>query len=917
MKRIEPIALLMAVFAITFFSCNKEEEEIPGGGEVIVDDPAPQGEIIQIIGTIGDDCVSKTQYTEDYEFSWTYVDASNKDEIMLIVENGSKQDHYRLYADASSKSTTFSGKSLIGAAVSGTWKHTGFAIYPTETANAGIRRKDYLTYGYNGSFSNVTVTLSSSYSLGSSTDSATQLACTPLVGNRVGTTNEYVFSTAVGILMITLTNVPASATGIRITSPSTDAPLSGTFTLDLGSPDIKMTNKISGGQSRTVSFTPASAGTYTFYIPVPIGTIPLVDGKGLKIELLDGTSHPVFSRSYTKALTIARNTITPVTLASPDWKKLGTGEFIDNFLFGKIAGADGSSYSDKIDIDTPDYVPVVIEQNVSDPTQYRLVEPYKTAREQFGYSPRVSSTPDKYLYFTTSSTSDTVTFHNGSGAPYVTGMIVDSGNKNIQLKKKPLRTSDKLLDGTYDDPKVIQLDPIYQYTDESDYYHNDKERGNMFHLVFPRAIDEYNPVITLGSGRRNVLSSFHLTTVSPRVHLLLSQNNAVYTGCNWTYNNGGTFETYDSDQTLDWSSYISSSGTWYLTWHVYTASTIEVLRQGCIKFEAISSADAANIDLLAGTYLRDINVGTYSAAAVEKELNLNGGNTITIEESDDLSQGLVMITGFAGYNYNLLNSPLPTDGLVAGRPLYGTFNGTVATFPYKDLTSSEAFYTNGSTPHYISAATKNVSDIAFNYSSNQIVAPHRWLADSGGSTVGTYRIYWQDYYTAYKTSGQIALTGDMITASSTQGSDDTSHLVDKDASTIWHSVYSGTHDLDENYGIYLDIDLGSGNTVTNFTIMFQDRNTNSWNYPTKYKVYGYNEDSDTWVVLTGESSVTASTGTGVWNQCRITGNETAYQIIRLSIVETDDSSGAFSTLVSSAESNHGTTHLAELQLWEN
>ena len=905
---------LAGVAAITV-SCQQEQPITP---ESPIDEN--DFEIVGVIHNADETPDSKTAYTlngADLEHSTSAIFSwAQNDEIQLIVknENDGSLNKYRLYAKESSATSKFKDnggyeKDPIGRIVSGEWNHTGFAIYP-------VSGPDYLSYSKGESVDDIRVTLSDSYTL---TSLENQLALVPLIGIRRGETSYYDFHPGTGVLAFTLTNVPTSATSVRLTSLDDGKYLSGQFTLDSDAA-LKINSHVgsTGAQSRTVTFPSlAEKGSLTLYIPLPIGTLT----NGIRIELLDDVNdYPIFKKKYSQSLTIEQGVIKTVSLAAPsDWKKLGTGEFVDNFLFGKIAGADGASYSDKIDIDIPDYVPVVVEQSLADPSQYRLVEPYKTAREQFGYSPRVATTPDKYLYFTISSADGTITYHNGDENPYVTGMVVDAGNKIIKLQKKAGRTTDKLLDGTYDDPKVIQLDPVYKFTDDSNFYHNDKERGNMIHLIFPGAKDDYKPVITLGDNPRTVVSSFNLTTVSPRVHLLLSKNNAVYTGCNWTYNNGGTVQDiYTSNQTgVDWSSYIDSSGPWYLIWHVYTESNIEVLRQGCFKFDALTTTDAANIDLIAGTYLRDIHTGSCSAAAVEKELNLKGGNTLTIEQSNDLSKGIVMISGFAGYNYNLEGSALSTDGLTAGSPLYGSFNGTAATFPYRSLSSADAFYTNGSTAHYISAATKDLDDITLNYSTDRIVTGGRWLADSGGSTVGTYRIYWEDSYTAYRTSGQISLTGGMIKASSTAGDNNTSNLVDKDAATIWHAAYSGTHALNEEYGIYLDIDLGTGNTVTKFTLMFQDRDANVYNYPTKYKIYGYNSSTEVWDVLTGEDPVNAVTGIGTWNQCRISDNETAYQKIRLSITETDDQSGPFSTLVPSAEGNHGTTHLAELQLWRN
>ena len=72
-----------------------------------------------------------------------------------------------------------------------------------------------------------------------------------------------------------------------------------------------------------------------------------------------------------------------------------------------------------------------------------------------------------------------------------------------------------------------------------------------------------------------------------------------------------------------------------------------------------------------------------------------------------------------------------------------------------------------------------------------------------------------------------------------------SMLYDGDASTYWHSRwYSGTHNYDSTYGIYIDITLPDAVSSV-FQIKYNVRPGNSNGRPTKI-VYGYSTDGTTW-----------------------------------------------------------------------
>ena len=938
MKKIYSIAILMALFAIAFSSCSKELEE-PAADEnaiqeVITED---EGEVIEIIGTLKDNALTKTQYTENegtYTFSWT-----GGDRIKLLVFKGANTSaaHYTLAANSTSASSTFyntnNGTTYdpIGNmpdAVGGGYSQTGFAIYPVEN------KKYVLSYsGTSNSTADgctVNVTLNSSYDLGASPDMNTQLSCTPLVGVRKGTTNEYDFSTAVGVLAITLTNIPSTATGLKITSPSTA--LSGTFLLEAGSPDIKSDNYTGAtladaDRSRTVTFSGVS-GTHTFYIPVPVGTIPVVEGKGLNIQLLDGTNYPVFSRSYTKELVVERNKIIPVGLSSPEWKKLGTGKFIDNYLWGYLIK------NRNYDKDIFGYVDVDIYQNISDLYQYRITSPYSKAISEYSithgtpsYGSYSYADPDEYLEITVDNESSVPSF-----ADHVTGITIDGYNDEIKLKDMN-SSNDLILIGTATDPKVIQLAPKYNYKDDRAGYDLSGSK-NIIKIIFPSVSfsDYRTSFLSLGNSTMNSLKSTRGSSVySARVVLSTLNDVQIASTLNgyscYTYQSYPSASLFDrSDGTYNWSSFVTSSGEWYLSWFSFASSSGEdnaqVIAQGSVKVpNALGAADAA---ITLGTFLRDINIGTVwsGGASVESRLNLLGGNVITIEASDDTSKGNIMITGFAGHTFDL-HGVLDEVGYTEGKPLYGTFSSSTASFPV-NLTNDGAFYYDGSKYHFISTCASSSESLDLTVSNNQVSrsgyyfgnAKSNWIGNGGGG----YDIYYETTYTAIKTTGQIDLTGKITPSSSSAASGDdggVAALIDKNASTHWHSVWEGTHSTDE-YGAHLDIDLGSGNTVQNFTVKFLSRTGGNGTdgIPSKYAVYGSNDNSS-WVELTETGGVSITAAQGKWYQARITGNSTPYRYIRFCILNSEGSNNGDLTSQTNAAYGTKSTHLAELQLWAN
>ena len=146
------------------------------------------------------------------------------------------------------------------------------------------------------------------------------------------------FQTGEGVLNVNLTDVPAEATHIRITAP--DKYLGNYLMVQEGEirNDEPWVYQEEGEADVTYAvsymeyyFQPASDGTASLLVPLPIGTMD----AGTKIEVLDAEDKVLFSKTTKKAITITRNKITQLVSLSAkvDWVSLGTGLFGDHYSY--------------------------------------------------------------------------------------------------------------------------------------------------------------------------------------------------------------------------------------------------------------------------------------------------------------------------------------------------------------------------------------------------------------------------------------------------------------------------------------------------------------------------------------------------------------------------------------------------------
>ena len=333
---------------------------------------------------------TKTSYDEETTFSWT------KDDYIAVQLYGIKEgdsnyhkyDQYQFKANTSAASSTFTANGSLSTSV---WAVNDYAFYPKGDAY-GTKTELYYEPGKGSQtvwlYQEITPIASN------------PMGAIPLIGRKqtagVVTSNaEFSFKTAVGILKLTVTNIPATARKIKIKSGNGEK-LSGYFTFDEDC-EIKMENQCSPTYSsydyKTILFTPEFEGeTRSFYFPIPTGTL----ASGFTVDILPASGDtPLKSISTSKSVTIRRNEllILPEFSGGSEWRYLGKGYYLDNYLFGLATGAKHVDAGGKVGC----YVEVVMLKNTSNEKLFRVVKPYETAWNEFGVTASTSNSLTDYL----------------------------------------------------------------------------------------------------------------------------------------------------------------------------------------------------------------------------------------------------------------------------------------------------------------------------------------------------------------------------------------------------------------------------------------------------------------------------------------------------------------------------------------
>ena len=351
---------VLALAGILAVSCKKEAEAPVNP----VEDETVTYTTYTFKGILGEES-TRTAYSNDKTFSW-----KAQDEISVFTYN-EDEGYYQIAtftAQEDGVTTTFVGEVEDG------YIPGPMAVYPDEAAFIEGEPAVYLNSIYYVDEEN------ENYDTVYSDNPLSYLALVGFV-NDDGT--AYAFQTAMGAIKLTFTNLSSDARFLRIYSP--DEKISGYFHLDENG---NLTNETAvpgyweytddEGQTQQVDysrnniwfhFTPASDGTATIYVPLPVGKL----SAGTTFFIEDEDEEVLFRKTTTKDITVERNKVTVLTplVATVSWKNLGTGKFYDSFTWQTSGWTTGA------------YVDVTIQADENDSKHFRVVNPYGTAIKKF------------------------------------------------------------------------------------------------------------------------------------------------------------------------------------------------------------------------------------------------------------------------------------------------------------------------------------------------------------------------------------------------------------------------------------------------------------------------------------------------------------------------------------------------------
>ena len=291
MKKIFVLLAIAALF--TTVSCNKEKdiesEPVNNSTEEMME--------LRINGVLDKEMV-KTAYDSDGKMTWC-----DGDKVALIVSQGDNyesqnRNQYMLeaaYGDITEegRNASFYGMVPYHQDATKEWLSSGIAVYPVAVSQ--INAGNYYGYPFIKLPSN-TDGLASSIVLVGTVDSA--------IRSEVTTFN---FKTAMAVLKVKITDIPAEATSIRLTTNNDSYPVDGDFILDTSAGIVtigldKYQGWGNGYQSIDISGEGAIASKDIFF-NVPVGTYP---ANTLAIEVRNGTQ-VLMKKGIGKELTLSRN----------------------------------------------------------------------------------------------------------------------------------------------------------------------------------------------------------------------------------------------------------------------------------------------------------------------------------------------------------------------------------------------------------------------------------------------------------------------------------------------------------------------------------------------------------------------------------------------------------------------------------
>lgn len=299
MKRLASI--LLAIAGVMLVSCNKEtitpahEESQTEGGISFVNVPN------EIIAEIDDSSKStKTDYTSDGIFTWrstdyvrlyvttnmtTYSPLGYYPYKVHSLENDGRLAYFR-----GSKGTD------LPAFSDGTYTSIGIAVYPEGITPVNLKVHDYgLPY------------------IKMPQERTGDLNETILTGVAKEGLSTFKFSTAMSLINLTIDNIPANASQIRIYTDIDTCPIDGDFMLQkdengivtIHSSDYKKWDNETQHSANDYIYVPLSGeSTKTVYLNIPVGTYPA--GK-LSVLVCDANGGQIIKRTINKNLEMVRN----------------------------------------------------------------------------------------------------------------------------------------------------------------------------------------------------------------------------------------------------------------------------------------------------------------------------------------------------------------------------------------------------------------------------------------------------------------------------------------------------------------------------------------------------------------------------------------------------------------------------------
>lgn len=245
----------------------------------------------------------------DHKYNW-----QSGDVIAVFQEDGSATP-ITFTASSSATSSTFTAitDKTIGK----------YAFYPYEPANAAS-----FEWVEDSGDDIMSIKLSGGYTYSENTLNI------PMLGTISG--SSITFNAIGGVIRFTVNNIPATAESFWFTA--TNKNIAGDFLIDASAttPTVNMTPG-HATNSIYVAFTPGSASSLTFSIPVPVGTI-----DGFTMELLDGELDVVYSVTSTANISVERNQV----ITAPTWT-IPAVDVITRSFTGVIVGTSYSDWSNK------------------------------------------------------------------------------------------------------------------------------------------------------------------------------------------------------------------------------------------------------------------------------------------------------------------------------------------------------------------------------------------------------------------------------------------------------------------------------------------------------------------------------------------------------------------------------------------